>query len=85
MILTLTLPPDKDDDLRTRAAREGVPADLYALRLLTEALNTPSLPRPFYETATAEEWNRALQEWADSHDPHGPVLQDDSREAIYED
>jgi hypothetical protein len=41
--------------------------------------------RPFYETATPEEWIRELNAWAASHDPNTPVLLDDSREAIYGD
>ena len=85
MTFTLTLPPDKEDDLRVRAAKEGVPADLYALRLLTEALDAAPPPRPFYETATPEEWIAAFNQWVYSHDPNGPVLTDDSREGIYED
>jgi len=30
--------------------------------------------RPFYETATAEEWVREFTKWADSHDPNTPAL-----------
>jgi len=41
--------------------------------------------RPFYETATPEEWVKAFHEWTHSHDPNGAVLLDDSREVIYED
>lgn len=41
--------------------------------------------RPFYETATPEEWIRELNAWAASHDPNTPVILDDSRAAIYGD
>ncbi|HEX9002836.1 MAG TPA: hypothetical protein VGB07_23210 [Blastocatellia bacterium] len=41
--------------------------------------------RPFYETATTEEWLKAFNEWVASHDPNTPVILDDSREAIYGD
>jgi len=43
--------------------------------------------RPFYETATAEEWVREFTKWADSHDPNAPALPLEavSRESIYED
>ena len=41
--------------------------------------------RPFYETATTEEWLKAFNEWVESHDPNTPVILDDSREAIYGD
>lgn len=41
--------------------------------------------RPFYETATPEEWIRELNAWAASHDPNTPVILDDSRAVIYGD
>jgi hypothetical protein len=43
--------------------------------------------RPFYETATPEEWVREFTKWADSHDPNTPVLPIEavSRESIYSD
>lgn len=46
-------------------------------------LETPE--RPFYETATTEEWLREFNDWVASHDPNTPVILDDSREAIYGD
>jgi hypothetical protein len=41
--------------------------------------------RPFYETATPQEWVRAFKEWAASHDSNSPCLSDEaiSRESIY--
>lgn len=41
--------------------------------------------RPFYETATPQEWVKAFHEWAASHDPNSPCLSDEaiSRESIY--
>jgi hypothetical protein len=41
--------------------------------------------RPFYETASAEEWIAAMQEWVESH-PETPPLPPgwDSRESMYE-
>lgn len=46
-----------------------------------------SQERPFYETATPEEWVKALREWADSHKRDTPLLSDYavSRAGIYED
>ena len=43
--------------------------------------------RPFYETATPQEWVRALEEWAFSHQGQNvPLLSDEavSRRGIYE-
>lgn len=42
--------------------------------------------RPFYETATTEEWIKAFREWAESHRHKNiPTLSDEaiSRESIY--
>jgi hypothetical protein len=39
--------------------------------------------KSFYETATPEEWVKALREWAMNH-PILPASVDDSRETIYE-
>ena len=42
--------------------------------------------RPFYETATPQEWIRAFSEWVESHrDLNLPLLSDEaiSRESIY--
>lgn len=43
--------------------------------------------RPFYETATPDEWVRAFREWAASHHHNAPPLSDYavSRESMYED
>ena len=43
--------------------------------------------RPLYETATADEWIQALQEWSFSHRRDTPLLSDYavSRAGIYED
>lgn len=47
----------------------------------------PNKERPFYETATQEEWVTAFREWAESHryDEDSPILSDEaiSRESIY--
>ncbi len=42
--------------------------------------------KPFYETATPEEWSRAWREWAASHSSDTPALSEDavSRDSIYE-
>lgn len=43
--------------------------------------------RPFYETATREEWKQEFNKWADSHNPNTPALTLEavSRESIYSD
>lgn len=92
MALILDLSPRQEAALREKAAQEGREEREYALGVLDNALGTAvevvtkaPQERPFYETATTEEWIAAFEKWADSHDPNGPVLLDDSREGIYED
>lgn len=56
------------------------------LDAMLEQLVKSKQERPFYETATAEEWIQALQEWSQSHRRDIPVLSDYavSRAGIYE-
>lgn len=88
MTLMLALSPEQEREMRRQAAEHNRNTDDYALDLLAEQLDRNGVspqPRHFQETATPEEWVAALHEWANSHDPNGPVLLDDSREVIYED
>jgi hypothetical protein len=86
MTLILDLSPEQEIALRQKAAREGKGEREYALSLLGDALGVGSTEaRPFYETATPEEWVKAWHEWTHSHPSNGPVLLNDSREIIYED
>jgi len=71
------------DTLQKRADAQGVSLDALLLPLVP--LNGSDSERPFYETATPEEWIKELYAWAESHDPNTPVILDDSREVIYED
>jgi hypothetical protein len=71
------------DTLQKRAEAQGVSLDALLLPLVP--LNGGEAERPFYETATPEEWIKELYAWAESHDPNTPVILDDSREVIYED
>ena len=80
--------------LQERAAARGETIETL-LRPLVEAeqAKPPDLParptatRPFYESATPEEWSKAFLEWANSldYDSPGLTLEDVSRESIYED
>lgn len=56
------------------------------LDAMLEQLVKSQQERPFYETATAEEWIHELQEWSQSHRRDIPVLSDYavSRAGIYE-
>jgi len=43
-------------------------------------------PRPFYETATIEEWIAAVEEWGNNQPSRGGLLSDEAmdRDSIYE-
>ena len=86
---TTTIEVDQDSariiqSLKERAAAEGVPLDALLRRLADSAVNEATA-KPFYETATREEWLQAFNEWVKSHNPNTPVIIEDSREAIYGD
>ena len=69
-------------------ARYGKPLAGRRLKIVVDESEpaTTAAPRPFYETATPEEWSQALREWATSHNPNSPGLSDWAveRDSIYE-
>lgn len=87
MTLILELPLEREQQLREEAAQHGQTLEDYALaRLLATA--PPVEPRPFYETATPEEWEQEFRSWAASHtDSTVPVIPMEAlrRENMYED
>jgi hypothetical protein len=56
------------------------------LDVLLEQLVQSQQERPFYETATPEEWLSAFRAWADSHERNTPLLSEYavSRESMYD-
>jgi len=79
MAITLDLPPDKEQILRRRAELAGQDVVEYLLRGV--GLMTP--PPPLSD----EEWERLVDELADTFPPDAPLLSDYdvSREGIYRD
>jgi len=79
MAITLDLPPDKEQILRRRAELAGQDVAEYLLRGV--GLMTP--PPPLSD----EEWERLVDELADTFPPDAPLLSDYdvSREGIYRD
>lgn len=55
--------------------------------MLKQLVKEKEEQRPFYETATAQEWVKAFREWAANHHHNAPPLGDYalSRESMYED
>jgi hypothetical protein len=75
-----------------QATERGLSVDEYLRQIHgvmggTPSLDSQALARPFYETATDEEWVREFTKWAESHGPNTPGLtkEDVSRERMYED
>ena len=73
--------------------RYGKELEQKRVKVTVEEMETKSAeteikaePRPFYETAAAEEWIAALREWGDSHPRTGVPLSNEAmdRESIYE-
>ena len=57
------------------------------IKVTVEAIeNIGAAKRPFYETATAEEWAKEWRTWAASHDNHVTPLSEEAidRDSIYE-
>ncbi len=83
MTVTLELKPETEARAIEQAAARGVPVEEFLESVIEDTLNG-SEEKPFYETATAEEWEAALDEFGDS-----PAFSrvtsfvDDSRESIY--
>ncbi len=53
---------------------------------LTRPPGAETSAKPFYQTATPEEWGRAWREWAASHRSQSPSLSDEAveRGSIYD-
>ena len=88
--MTLQLTPELEEQVREQAAQQGREAEAYALSLLQGALTQSSeaRTRPFYETATQEEWEREFRAWAGSHTYNtAPIVPLEAlrRENLYED
>jgi hypothetical protein len=87
----IQIAPEVIQAIIAQATARGLSVDEY-LRQVHGVINgTPSpdsqaLARPFYETATVEEWVREFTKWAESHGPNTPGLtrEDVSRERMYE-
>ncbi len=84
MTLTIELKPEIEAQIIERAAAQGVPVKVYLESFIEDRLSTGN-GKPFYETATADEWEIALADFTNS-----PVFAkargrfvDDSRESIY--
>lgn len=69
-------------ELQARLA--GLSVDDYLKSLIPNG-NGNAVEKPFYETATPEEWVKAFHAWVEGHKVDAPALEleDISRETIY--
>jgi hypothetical protein len=87
MTLTIDLAPDLEARLREAATQHGLDVAEYVQHLIAQHLPSPRAGGPsLWSTLTPEEWSRAFDEWANSHDTSLPLLSDEavSRESFYE-
>jgi hypothetical protein len=75
--------------IQAEADARQVPLDVYLRTLAERANGTPEQEaepapeeKPFYETASPEEWIKALREWTNRKCAITPAAPDESREAV---
>ena len=83
MSVTLELKPEVEARVLAQAAAQGLPVEAYLEGVIENLAGAAAAH--FQETATPEEWTRALREWSESHGQNTPLLSDEaiSRESIY--
>jgi hypothetical protein len=62
------MPPEMEHWLQEVATRHGQNPSEFILHLLERELPKETQERPFYETATLEEWEAVLDELAEGHE-----------------
>lgn len=83
MTVTLELKPEIEQRIKEKAAEKGLSVETFIENVI-DAQVGGSGEKSFAETATPEEWEKALKDWIRNFPPH-PVLSDEaiSRESIY--
>lgn len=84
MTVTLELKPEVEARIRAKAAERGLAVEEFIQSVIEIDVNREG-ERPFHETATPEEWERAFLDWVNTERPRHPPLSDEaiSRESIY--
>lgn len=84
MTVTIDLKPEVEKRIKQKAAEKGLTVEAFIEAVLVEDVVSQSA-KSFQETATAEEWEKALKHWIRNFPPH-PQLSDEaiSRESIYQ-
>ncbi|HBB95167.1 MAG TPA: hypothetical protein DC054_07230 [Blastocatellia bacterium] len=83
MTVTLDLNPEIEERLKQKASEKGLSVEAFIETVISGNVGRHA-EKSFAETATPEEWKKALKDWIRHFPPH-PVLSDEaiSRESIY--
>ena len=83
MTVTLELRPEIEERIKQKAAEKGLTVEAFIETVINGNVGRDP-EKSFAETATPEEWEKALKDWIRHFPPH-PVLSDEaiSRESIY--
>ena len=82
MTVMLELKPEVENRITKKAKSLGKTVENFLLEVIEENLHDEREEKPFYETATDEEWIAELDSLAVFSDKI-PTTWDDSRESIY--
>ena len=82
MTVMLELKPEVENRITRKAKSLGKTVETFLLEVIEENLRDKPAEKPFYETATDEEWIAELDSLAIFSDKI-PKTWDDSRETIY--
>ena len=90
MTVTIELKPEIEKRLAKEADKKGLPIETFIEVFIEENLEEEKeeKEKPFYETATKEEWRAEFRKWLDSHKGKNyPSIPDEAlrRENMYED
>lgn len=83
MTVTLEIKPETKDRAEAKAKSLGKTIESFLVEVIEENINANSEEKPFYETASDEEWVAELDSLAEFSDKI-PETFDDSRESIYD-
>ena len=83
MTVTLELKPEVEERIKQRAAEKGLSVQAFIETVIDADVDRQS-DKSFHETATVDEWQKALDDLIRDFPQH-PVLSDEaiSRESIY--
>jgi hypothetical protein len=83
MTVTLDLKPEIEERIKQKAAEKGLTVEAFIETVINANMNRQTR-KTFAETASPEDWEKALKVWISNFPPH-PVLSDEaiSRESIY--